>query len=1417
MSRYTLTLLGAFHLAVDEAAPNELPANKAGALLAYLALESATHQERGQSRRQLASLFWPDIDEKYALQSLRNTLYNLRQFLQKATPATDDRLLTATRQSVCLEGQIEVDALRFQALLAEVAQHPHVELNHCAHCEERLVAALKLYGGELLTGLSLEDAPAFEEWLLLWREFLHQQAVVATSQLVEIYEAWGALGEAHGYASKLVALDAFREESHRALMRILAGQGLPERALSHFERLRQLLREELNDRPAPETVALAQQIAAGEFVAQNREQRLDASTPVWDIKPVEQQADPTDAPAKRPLAFTNEALADSSGHEATPPHRQSGPLPSSPVRDVPEPGLFFGRTRERRQLRQWLLHDRVRVVAILGIGGMGKTTLAARSVRELAGEWEGDRFDVVLWRSLVNAPPLTELLPPLLQLLSDQQLSSVPASLDEQLRLLVGYLRKQRVLLVLDNLESILEPAHAGAFRPGYEPYAQLIERTATLDHKSHLLLTSRERPRGYNRLERDSPLVQSLHLTGLDDTAGNELLMQRGLSGGGADEALLIKRYSGNPLALKLVADTIDEIFGGDIGEFLSEETLVFDDIRTVLNQQFGRLDELEVELLFWLTIEREPTAISTLRQNLLRRQSQKGLIDALRNLERRSLLARHNDGFALQNVIIEYLTDRLVEQVCQEIVAGQLNLLMRHSLLKAQAKEYVRQSQVRLIVAPIARALVTVLGRPALAEKLQTLLRSLSAQEISLSSYAAGNLLNLLVHLAIDMRGFDFSQLTLRETYLQGAILVDTNFAAVKFANTVFTDSFGTSSWIAISSDDQLMAVAFDSGEIGLWRLPNVQPERIWLGHERRVRWVAFSPDNQSLVSASLDQTVRVWDLRTGHCLRTFRAHQKGLHTAAFSPDGRYIASGGQDHLICLWNVKSGQLLATLRGHSDWINALAFHPNGQLLASASHDNTIRLWNVRVVDEQTPLADDPLIGTLDGQFRVVSLAFSPDGALLASGGGDSTVRLWDVENQRAMHTLRRHTGWVRGVAFSPDGSRLASGGTDQLIRVWSVPDGNMVDVLHGHTAEISSLSFTADGKMLVSIAGQEINLWDLSNPHQGQAIRSLRGSVIPINCVQFSPDGGLIASGNKQGALHLWRVADDGASALFHRALPGHTDIITGLAFSPDGTLLASASHDGSIRLWDAEGGTCLDLLWHSGKSKINCVAFTPSGSTLISAGAEGTIHLWRRNDKGGWTLDHILSVPTHVIHTLTISADGRLLAHGTADRSVYVWDLASKQQIHCFEGFSQDFWTLLFVPNTAAADQMSTHAELLAGGNRSGVIHLWDFEADHPAQPTRTINAHSGVLRGLAFSPASGYLASSGEDHTVKVWELHSGKELHTLKGHRETIISIDLRCDGRILVSGGADGVIKLWDAQVGTCLSTLHIPRPYEGMN
>ncbi len=202
-----LRCLGAFAVTLNDGVITGFPSDKIRAFLAYLALE------KGQPLRRdaLCALFWPELAPAAAQNNLRVTLHRLRETLQKAQPNLANALLVSNRQTVQLNPSlITVDVLTFQTLLATCATHAHPDLLGCAVCITRLAQAVELYRGELLAGVGLADAPAFEEWLLLQRETLHQQALAALHTLVQAHEQQGNDLEAHRYASRRLALDPYQ-------------------------------------------------------------------------------------------------------------------------------------------------------------------------------------------------------------------------------------------------------------------------------------------------------------------------------------------------------------------------------------------------------------------------------------------------------------------------------------------------------------------------------------------------------------------------------------------------------------------------------------------------------------------------------------------------------------------------------------------------------------------------------------------------------------------------------------------------------------------------------------------------------------------------------------------------------------------------------------------------------------------------------------------------------------------------------------------------------------------------------------------------------------------------------------------------------------------------------------------------------
>ncbi|MCB0085531.1 MAG: AAA family ATPase, partial [Caldilineaceae bacterium] len=494
--------------------------------------------------------------------------------------------------------------------------------------------------------------------------------------------------------------------------------------------------------------------------------------------------------------------------------------------------------------------EQARLVLLIGMGGMGKTTFAAHRTRQLA-----DHFSHVIWRTLVNVPTAETILHTWVQSLAGQHPLAWPEQFDEQIHLLLHYLREKRCLLILDNFESVLqEQTQAGHYRTGYEPYGQLLRAIGNSDHQSTLLITSREEPYALTRLMDAAGRVQRLELRGLDLNAGRALLAERGLADSVAIEIALVMRASGSPLALKIIAETIRDLFAGNIGAFLSDETFIFDSVRDVLAQQFARLSALEQAILLWLAIEREEVSLADLQANLAPPVARHTFLEAVRSLERRSLLEKNPLGFTLQQVVAEHALAYLIAETCREIVTGTPRLLKSHALGKALTKEYLRESQQRLILHPILEGLEHKLGRDGVEAQLRTLLTGLrtAATDVGLDgtitpaqgNYAAGNILDLLVALESDLRGWDFSYLPIWQAHLAQVHLPAVDFRHADFAKTSFADAFGLVHGVAFHPSGQELAATAEH-EIRLWRDPDGQRSGVLRGHTDDVWSIAFNDE--------------------------------------------------------------------------------------------------------------------------------------------------------------------------------------------------------------------------------------------------------------------------------------------------------------------------------------------------------------------------------------------------------------------------------------------------------------------------------------------------------------------------------------------------------------------------------------------
>lgn len=321
--------------------------------------------------------------------------------------------------------------------------------------------------------------------------------------------------------------------------------------------------------------------------------------------------------------------------------------------DAPEIFSFFDRTSELSTLENWITRDnRTRLIALLGISGIGKTTLSLRLINQIKTQ-----FDYVIYRSLRFSPTLDATLTNLLQIFS--QPSEIPQNIETKISQILDYLRKYRCLIVLDDVQMLFSSGQlAGQYKTGYEDYQLFFKLIADVCHQSCLILNSWEKPREIALLSKEYRPVRCFELGSLGEAA-KEILREQRL----ADEETwetLIDIYQGNPLWLELTATLIRELFGGRVAEFLQCEMPILDEgLQFQLSQPFGRLTAAELAVMVHLANQAEPVAMSQCFNKIPFSPSE--IVNAVRYLGNRFLLDAIEQEkitlFSLNAVLKEYV----------------------------------------------------------------------------------------------------------------------------------------------------------------------------------------------------------------------------------------------------------------------------------------------------------------------------------------------------------------------------------------------------------------------------------------------------------------------------------------------------------------------------------------------------------------------------------------------------------------------------------------------------------------------------------------------------------------------------------------------------------------------------------------
>ena len=426
-----------------------------------------------------------------------------------------------------------------------------------------------------------------------------------------------------------------------------------------------------------------------------------------------------------------------------------------------------------------------------------------------------------------------------------------------------------------------------------------------------------------------------------------------------------------------------------------------------------------------------------------------------------------------------------------------------------------------------------------------------------------------------------------------------------------------------VVFSPDGKLLATASADRHIEIWDAATLLESGEPLGgHDAPVRAISFSPDSRSIVSASEDRQVLLWDLSRRDVVGYVLTRHAGIATSvSFSPDGRQVTTGGAGDVLIMHDLNPlGAYVGRLRGAWGVSWALAWSPDGRTLASSDGAARIHLHDGR---GDGLVAGETAAGRLAGGSALVTgLVWSPDGRLLASAGQDGRVLLWPpvsaTDPGATPRVLQAEGAPIRRARFSPNGDVLAAAGQDGAIRLWNVASGDEVPSDARQAGAIADIAFSPDGRQLLS-AGMdgELRLWDRT----GAGGRLVERQRLPLPAAgaiyraSFRPDGRQVALATQKQGLLLWTPGQTEVQVLGKRPLP-----VLELAWSPDGAMLASADRDGALRLWDLVAGQPLhvSLLQHHGP--VLALAWSPDGRTLASAGWDQDVIL-SRTDAQTWT----------------------------------------------------------------------------------------------------------------------------------------------------------------------------------------------------
>ena len=596
-------------------------------------------------------------------------------------------------------------------------------------------------------------------------------------------------------------------------------------------------------------------------------------------------------------------------------------------------------------------------------------------------------------------------------------------------------------------------------------------------------------------------------------------------------------------------------------------------------------------------------------------------------------------------------------------------------------------------------------------------------------------------------------------------------------------------------------------------------------------------FSPDGNTLASGRKDGNVEFWDTHTRKRKMILERLAAPLYVMEFSPDGNILVVATEE-VFEFWDTTTGKQTATYPKPGINPSVLAVSRDNTLIAGGEDRGKVNLWNIKTGEHLSSLGHY----TGNSQNDISSLAFSADGRTLATGSMDDTVRLWDTTTGHHMQTFSRYplridasAGKITWLTFSPTEDILFSRSQDGTIHLWDAT--HIVESDATVSISPSSIKSPAIGEQLtieVTIADADnIKGYGVTMEYDPTALRyvsSSKGDFVSenasyetkesrrmkvvdfhdisyphyLNLVSKDRDGRMEEGKRGRLASITYEVIEQKTSTLTFKDVRLEKG---------DGMIARPRIKDGKI--FDPKqiqntpnDATQFELpkgaIARYGKGRINDIKYSPDNSLLA---VSTTIGIWLHKANSGQVLA-LLKGHTKATSVLAFSPDGELLASGSDDATIRLWDTTTYQSIRTLK--TNGYVTAIaFSPNGKTLATVSVKK-----------IQMWHMRT---LQPIFIISQGDSTVTDLVFSPDGKSLASASIDDSIKLWDAKTGQlkinfdeetfGFRTAGEYRPRGPKVAFSPDGKSLAStavdrnGFADKKIKVWNTQTGELQATL----------